>query len=135
VAATEDHNSAKAIAEAVNEISDRASLLVREEIELAKAEVSQKVSRLAKGAGVGAAAGIFLIFAVILIFHGIAWLIWWLWFPKDEFFWGFFVEAAVLIILGGLAGLFAAKLFKAGSPPMPQMAIDEAKRTKEELTS
>ncbi|MCW2990799.1 MAG: hypothetical protein JWM73_1393, partial [Solirubrobacterales bacterium] len=39
---TDDHNSAKAIAEAVNEISERASLLVREEIELAKAEVSSK---------------------------------------------------------------------------------------------
>jgi hypothetical protein len=29
----------------------------------------------------------------------------------------------------------AARLFKKGSPPMPQMAIDEAKKTKEELSS
>ena len=130
-----DHSSASGIGEAVNEISERASLLVREEIELAKAEVSQKVSRLAKGAGVGAAAGIFLFFAIILIFHGIAWLAWWLWFPKDQFFWGFFVEAAVLILLAAVAGLIAARFFKSGAPPVPNMAIEEAKKTKEELSS
>lgn len=134
--ATDDHNSAKAIAEAVNEISERASLLVREEIELAKAEVSEKVSRLVKGAVVGGAAAVFAIFGVILLFHGLAWLAYWV-MPVDDgaVFWGFFLVAAILFVLGGLAGLFAAKLIKKGSPPMPQMAIDEARKTREELSS
>ena len=136
MAATEDHNSAKAIAEAVNEISERASLLVREEIELAKAEVTQKVSRLVKGAVVGGAAGVFAIFGIVVLFHGLAWLAWWALPVGDtQFFWGFFVVAAILFILGGLSGLFAAKLFKKGSPPVPSMAIDEAKKTREELSS
>ncbi|MCW2968030.1 MAG: phage holin family protein [Solirubrobacteraceae bacterium] len=132
----DDHNSAKAIADAVNEISERASLLVREEIELAKAEVSQKVGRLAKGAAVGGAAGVFAIFGVVLLFQGLAWLAYWI-LPvrTGAFFWGFFVVAAILFILGGLAGLLAARLFKSGAPPMPAMAIEEAKRTKEELSS
>lgn len=134
--ATDDHNSAKAIAEAVNEISERASLLVREEIELAKAEVSEKVSRLVKGAVVGGAAAVFAIFGVILLFQGLAWLAYWV-MPVDDgaVFWGFFLVAAILFVLGGLAGLFAAKLIKKGSPPMPQMAIDEARKTREELSS
>jgi uncharacterized membrane protein YqjE len=136
VAATEDHNSAKAIADAVNEISERASLLVREEIELAKAEVSQKISRLVKAAAVGGAAAVFAIFGVVQLFHGLSWLAWWaLPFGDTQYFWGFFVVAAILFVLGGLAGLFAAKLFKKGSPPVPQMAIDEAKRTREELSA
>ena len=131
-----DHNTAKGIAEAVNEISERASLLVREEIELAKAEVTEKISRLVKGAVVGGAAAIFAIFGIILLFNGFAWLAYWA-LPVDTgaFFWGFFVVAAILFLLGGLAGLFAAKLFKKGSPPVPQMAIDEARKTKEELTA
>ena len=131
-----DHNTAKGIAEAVNEISERASLIIREEIELAKAEVTEKVTRLVKGAVVGGAAAIFAIFGIVLLFHGFSWLAWWA-LPVDDtqFFWGFFVVAAILFILGGLAGLFAAKLFKKGSPPVPQMAIDEAKKTKEELTA
>lgn len=133
--ATDEHNTAKGIAEAVNEISDRASLLIREEIELAKAEVTEKVSRLVKGAVVGAAAAVFALFGVVLLLEGLSWLAWWaLPFGESQFFWGFFVVAAILFLLGGLAGLFAAKLFKKGSPPVPQMAIEEAKRTREELT-
>ncbi|MCW2991855.1 MAG: phage holin family protein, partial [Solirubrobacterales bacterium] len=133
---TDDHNSAKAIAEAVNEISERASLLVREEIELAKAEVSSKISSLVKAAVVGGAAAVFAIFGVVLLFHGFAWLAYWaLPVGTGEYFWGFFIVAAVLFILGGLAGLFAAKLVKKGSPPVPKMAIDEARKTKEELSS
>jgi uncharacterized membrane protein YqjE len=133
---TDDHNSAKAIAEAVNEISERASLLVREEIELAKAEVSAKISSLVKAAVVGGAAAVFAIFGVVQLFHGFSWLAWWaLPFGETQYFWGFFVVAAILFVFGGLAGLFAAKLLKKGSPPVPQMAIDEAKKTKEELSS
>lgn len=133
---TDDHNTAKAIADAVNEISERASLIVREEIELAKAEVSEKISRLVKGAVVGGAAAVFAIFGVVQLFHGFSWLAWWaLPFGETQYFWGFFVVAAILFVLGGLAGLFAAKLFKKGAPPLPQMAIDEARKTKEELSS
>ncbi len=45
---------AAGIATALAEISDRATLLIHEEIELAKAEVTQKVTKLAKGAIVSA---------------------------------------------------------------------------------
>ena len=136
MAATDpDHSSASGIAEAVNEISERASLLVREEIELAKAEVTEKVSKLVKGAVVGAAAAIFAIFGLVLLLEGFAWLAYWgLPVPEQAYFWGFFLVAAVLFILGGLAGFFASKLFKSGSPPTPAMAIDEARKTKEELS-
>jgi hypothetical protein len=132
---TDDHNSAQSIAEAVNEISERASLLIREEIELAKAEVAEKLSRLAKGAAVGGAAAVFVIFAVVLMFHGLAWLAWWaLPVGRLQYFWGFFLVAAILLMMGGVAGFIASRLFKGGSPPVPQMAIDEARKTKEQLT-
>src|SRR3954453_3914330 len=121
MAELDDHNTAKAIAEAVNEISERASLLVREEIELAKAEVSQKVSRLVKGAVVGGAAAVFAIFGIVLLFHGFSWLAYWEIFRDGEVFWVYFMVAAILFILGGLAGLLAARLFKSGAPPVPQM--------------
>jgi len=136
MATDEDHNSAKAIADAVNEVSERASLIFREEIELAKAEVSQKLNRLLAGAIAGGAAAVFVIFGVTIFFHGLSWLAWWaLPVGNTQYFWGFFVVAAILFALGGLAGMFAARLFKKGSPPTPQMAIDEARKTKEELSS
>ena len=39
------------IAQAIQEVSERATLLVREEIELAKAEVTEKVTKLDQGRG------------------------------------------------------------------------------------
>src|SRR3954453_16745273 len=103
MAELDDHNTAKAIAEAVNEISERASLLVREEIELAKAEVTQKISSLVKGAVVGGAAAVFAVFGVVLFFQGLWWLSGCALSVGDkQFFWGFFVVAAILFILGGL---------------------------------
>jgi uncharacterized membrane protein YgcG len=87
------------IAQAIQEVSDRAQLLVREEIELAKAEVSAKVSKLIKGAVVGIAAGIFLIFGLFLLLDGFAWLAYWaIPFPEGQFFWGFFVVAASFVV-------------------------------------
>jgi uncharacterized membrane protein YqjE len=123
------------ISQAIQEVSDRATLLVREEIELAKAEVTEKVTKLIKGAVVGIAAGIFIVFALIYLLHGFAWLTWYELFPDQQYFWGFFVVAAVLLLLGALAGYIAARAMKSGAPPTPVMAIDEAKRIKETVQS
>jgi hypothetical protein len=51
------------VGQLVFEISDRASVLVREEIELAKTEVSEKVNRLIQGGATAVAAGVFLVAA------------------------------------------------------------------------
>jgi hypothetical protein len=128
-------NSNQNIAQAIQEVSERAQLLVREEIELAKAEVSAKVSKLIKGVVVGVAAGIFVVNALTFILHGFAWLAWYELFPQGQYFWGFFVVAGVLFLLGALAGFIAARAFKRGAPPTPAMAIDEAKRIRDTVQS
>ena len=128
-------NSAQNIAQAIQEVSERASLLVREEIELAKLEVTEKITRLIKGAVVGIAAGIFAVFGLLFLLHGLAWLAWFELFPDWQFFWGFFVVAAVLFLLGALAGYIASRALKSGAPPVPEMAIDEAKRIRETVQS
>jgi hypothetical protein len=122
------------VAQAVQEISERVSLLVREEIELAKAEVTTKVTKLLKGIVVGAAAGIFAITGLLFLLHGLAWLAWFV-LPvgNTAVFWGFFVVAGLLFVLGGLAGYLAAKFLKESSPPTPSMAIDEAGKIKKTL--
>jgi uncharacterized membrane protein YqjE len=122
----------KSFGEVVAEVSEKASLLVREEIELAKAEVTEKVSKLTKGAAVAAAAGVFLVFGVTMLFHTLAW------FLDDLFDWtsvwpGFAIVTVVLFLLAALAGLLALRLFRSGAPPTPQLAIEEARRTRAEL--
>ena len=121
----------KTLGEIVSEVSEKASLLVREEIELAKAEITGKVSKLTKGAAVAAAAGVFLIFGVTMPFHTLAW------FLNDLFNWdawtGFLAVTVFLFVLAGLAAFIALRLFKKGSPPTPDLAIEEAKLLREQF--
>jgi len=121
----------KSVTELVFDVSERTSALIREEVELAKVEVTEKVTKLLRGSAVGAAAGVFAFLALILIMHGIAWLLNEELF--DNFWAGFFLEAAVFLLIAALAGLFAYKSLKAGSPPVPEQAIAEAKRIRETI--
>ncbi len=63
------------IAAAITEVSERASLLIREEIELAKTEITEKTTRLAKGAVVAIVAGVFFLTALFFVLIGCAWLL------------------------------------------------------------
>jgi uncharacterized membrane protein YqjE len=116
------------VGELVFEVSDRASVLIREEIELAKTEVTEKVNRLLRGSVAGLAAGIFVLLALFLLMHGFAWLLNDLVF--NNFWAGFFVEAGIFLLIGAGAGLFAWRSFKRAAPPTPDMAIEEAKEIK-----
>ncbi len=119
------------VSQTVQEISERASLLVREEIELAKAEITEKVTKLVKGAVVGISAGIFVITGLLFLLHGAAWLAYDI--LPGPIFWGFFTVAGMLFLLGGLAGYLAARFLREGAPPKPAMAIDEAGKIKRTL--
>jgi uncharacterized membrane protein YqjE len=136
VSAAPDGQGPQNIAAAITEVSERASLLVREEIELAKAEVTEKATKLAKGAVVAVAAGVFIVMALIFALVGFAWLLYY-YLPGNAFtyFWGFFAMTAILLVLGGLAGLIAAKVVKRGAPPVPTMAIEEARKIKEAVST
>jgi uncharacterized membrane protein YqjE len=124
------------IATAITEISERATLLIHEEIELAKAEVTEKATKLIRGTLVGVVAGVFFVTALILLLVGGAWLIYY-YLPVGDFayFWGFFAMAAILVVLGVLAGWVAAKVVKRAAPPVPEMAIEEARRIRETVSS
>ena len=138
MAATTDSDSQATIVDAINEVSDKAQLLVREEIELAKAEVTEKLTKLAKGAAVGVAAGIFVITGLLFLLHGVAWLVWYVLPTKSttlNYFWGFFLVAGILFIIGGIAGFLAGRWLKSVQSPAPEMAIEEAKLIRETVKS
>jgi hypothetical protein len=122
----------KNLGEIVSEVSEKASLLVRQEIDLAKAEITDKVGKLTRGAAVAAAAGVFLIFGITMFFHTLAWLLFDL-FDFGAIWYGFAIVTGLLFLLAILAALVALRLFKKGAPPTPDLAIEEAKRTREQL--
>src|SRR3954447_19112386 len=127
-----DHRTSE-LANAINEVTEKAQLLVREEVALAKAELTEKVTGLVKGAAVGAAAGVFILAGLIYFLHFLALLI------ADVLgtnpWVGYLIVSGVLFLLGGVAGFLAARFFKKGSPPTPTMAIEEAQLIKKTLTS
>jgi uncharacterized membrane protein YqjE len=127
-----DHQTSE-LGKALQEVTEKSSLLVREEIALAKAELSEKISGLIKGAAVGAAAGIFIVAGLIYFLHFLALLIAEL--LGDNYWLGYLIVAGALFLVGGLAGFLAARFFKKGTPPTPQMAIEEAQLIKATLTS
>jgi uncharacterized membrane protein YqjE len=124
----------RTVGELVIDISQQTSGLIREEIELAKAEVSDKVNKILRGSVAGIVAGVFVLMALAMFMHGVAWLLNDLFF-EDDVWLGFLIEGLFWLVVGIAAGLFAYRSFQAGAPPTPDMAIEEAKRAKEQLES
>ena len=124
----------RGVGELVFDVSERVSSLIREEIELAKTEVTEKVTKLLKGGAVGAAAGFFAFFGAILLMHSFAWLLNDLFFEGDVWI-GFALEALMFFVIAAIAGFVAYRAVQAGSPPVPEMAIEEGQRIRQTLES
>jgi uncharacterized membrane protein YqjE len=123
------------MARAIQDVTEKAQLLVREEIELAKAEMTDKVTKLIKGAVFGIVAGIFAVFALIYLLNALSWGINDLLDVSTALWAGFLITGALILLLGAIAGFIAMRLVKKGSPPTPQLAIEEAQLIKGTLTA
>jgi len=110
------------LAAAIAAVSDRATMLVREEIQLAKAEIQTKLA---------IAAGVFVVVGLLYLLDAFAWGSWQAFFGGNNYWAGFLLVAVVLFILGSIAGILAYRWLKTSSPPAPTMAIDEARLIKE----
>jgi len=122
------------LADAVTQVSERMSLLVREEIELAKAEMAVKARKLGIGAVVGIVAGAFFLIGLFFLLQAAAWAVY-LIFGGTAYWAGFLIVALMLFLFGVLAGGLAYRALRKGTPPAPTMAIDEAKKIRETVTA
>jgi hypothetical protein len=116
---------------AVKEVAERASALVRLELELASLELKQKVAALGVGIGLAIAAALVAVYAVGFLFATIAaalatFLATWL---------ALLIVGLFLLVLAGALGALAISSIKKGTPPVPQQAIHEAKMTTTALRS
>jgi hypothetical protein len=119
----------RGVGPAVKEVAEHASALARLEMELATLELRRKVAALGMGVGLGVGAGIFLLFALGFgLAAGAAALatVFSTWLALLIVFGGGFLVAIVL-------GLFALSAIKAGTPPVPEQAVKEAKLTTEAI--
>jgi Putative Actinobacterial Holin-X, holin superfamily III len=120
----------------VSEVSERVSNLIREEVELAKAEVGRKAASLLKGTIAIVAGAVFGVFAIVIGLEAAAWALNALLVPGAGDIWeGFLIVFGVLAVLAVMAFATATRLLKRGAPPTPTMAIDEAKRIRETVAA
>jgi uncharacterized membrane protein YqjE len=126
--ATPPGTGEKQLGEIVADVTQKAQLLVREEIALAKAEISTKTSRIVKGIVFFSVAGFFALLMTIFLLHmlsiGIS-----DWFDLKAWV-GYAATSLLLLILTVVAALVGLRMFKKGAPPTPDYAIEEAQKTR-----
>ena len=110
-------------AELVRALSEQSSRLAQMEIELAKAELTEKGKKIGAGVGAFGAAGVVALYMVgALVATAILAL--------SEAVDAWLAALIVTVVLGVIAAVLALtgrKSVEAGSPPVPQRAIDTSK--------
>jgi uncharacterized membrane protein YqjE len=122
------------LGEAIQEVTERVQLLVREEIALAKAELTEKVSKLIRGIVAGTVAGIFALFGLIYLLHAASWGVWEILGTGNGPWLGFLIVTLILFLLGAIGGLLSFRMIKKAMPPTPAMAIEEAQLIRETVS-
>ena len=111
------------MAQLMRRLSDQTSLLVREEVALAKAELAEKGRRAGRGAGMFGGAAVFALYgvgalvaaavlALSLVFA--SWL-------------AALVVAAVLFLVAGIAALAGKRQVERATPPLPEQTVETVK--------
>ncbi len=122
-------SESKGIGSAAKAVAERASTLARLELELAQVEVKRKFAAFGIGAALLAVSGVLGLFALGFGLAGAAAGI-----ETQLPAWAsLLLVAAGLLIVATVLGIVGLGSLKAGSPPVPEQAIEEAKLTSEAL--
>lgn len=110
-------------AELLRQLSDQTSRLVRDEVALAKAELTEKGKRAGIGAGMFGSAGVLALYGVgVLIAAAVAALA----LAVDTWL-AALIVAVVLFAVAGVLALVGKGQVKQAVPPVPERAIDSVK--------
>jgi uncharacterized membrane protein YqjE len=111
-------------AELVSQLSEQVTTLVRDELALARAEMTEKGKRAGKGAGLLGGGGVLALYGLGALFVTIgaalaevmpAWL-------------AALIVTVVLFVAAGVAALLGKKQVQQAVPPKPTQAVDSTKR-------
>jgi uncharacterized membrane protein YqjE len=115
--------SDRSVAELLKQASDQTVTLVRQELELAKAELAVKGKQVGLGAGMFGGAGVFGVYAfgaltaaiIVALSLAVA---------------GWLAGLIVAVVYGAIAGVLALQgksKVNAGTPPVPEQAVQSVK--------
>ena len=119
----------RSVSELVNQLSQQTSSLIRQELRLAQTELQEKGKRVGIGAGMFGGAGLVALYGVGALVAaaiiGIGALL--------EPWIAAVIVGAVLLAVAGVLALTGRKQVERGTPPLPQQAIESAKRDVNEV--
>jgi hypothetical protein len=127
--ATPETETNAGVGPAAKQVAEHASTLARLELELAGLELKKKAATFGTGVGLGLGGALFAVFTLGFLFATIAaglatalptWL-------------ALLITTGILLVLTAVLGGIAALLIRKSTPPVPEQAIEEAKRTTEAL--
>ena len=116
---------------AAKNVVDHVKTIVGLEVELAKLELSRKLGALGVGIGLLVGAAVFGVFGLGFLFATVAaalatFLATWL---------ALLIVMLFLLVVAAILGVVGLGRVRRGTPPVPEQAIAEAKRTTEALRS
>jgi MFS family permease len=111
------------VAELVRQLSDQTTTLVRQEIELAKAEMTAKGKQVGIGAGAFGGAGLIGLYAVGAITACLILAL----STAVEGWLAALIVGVVYAAIAGVLALIGKKKTQAGAPPVPERAISSTK--------
>jgi hypothetical protein len=114
---------------AARQFAERASTLVRLELELASLELKRKVGLLAKGIVLAVVAAVLLLYAIGFGLAGAAAGI----ATATSVWVALLIVFGGLVVVAGVLGALAVYAIKQATPPVPEQALREAKLTTEVL--
>lgn len=119
----------RSVGELVNRLSQQTSTLIRQEMRLAQSELQEKGKRVGIGAGMFGGAGVVALYGggalVAAAIVGIGTLL--------EPWIAAVIVGVVLLAVAGLLALLGRKQVQRGTPPLPEQAIESAKRDVDEV--
>jgi Putative Actinobacterial Holin-X, holin superfamily III len=111
--------SEKSLGELVATATKDLSLLVSQEVALAKAELKKEVAHAGKGAGMLGGAGFTGVFALVFLSIALAYAISWFGIGLG---WGFFIVGMLYLVVAAVLGLLGKKQLSKVGPPEKTIA-------------
>ena len=109
----------------VKSVKKRTLSLVQLNLELAKLEGKQKATEVGIGAGLGAVAGVLVVYGIGFAFSALA-----AGLSETVSLWlSLLIVAGILFVAAAIAGFLAVRFVRKASPPTPSLALEEASRT------
>jgi uncharacterized membrane protein YqjE len=126
---TQETEANAGVGPAAKQVAEHASSLARLELELAALELKKKAANFGTGIGLGLGGALFAVFTLGFAFATIAaglattvstWL-------------ALLITTGILLVLTAVLAGVGVLLIRKSTPPLPEQAIEEARRTTEAL--